>query len=106
MLFWIVRQITSLVNTNSANAQILGVTEGLVQRIGNNTIGDKILGHGAHWRHRIVFLGIRRVLAETFDSSAVVRGGRIPFHGPNRADKVVGCRLFLLNSQSQSTEGT
>ena len=102
LLFRVFGQVARLVYTDTADTEVLCVTESLVQRVGNDSVWNKVLGHGSDGGHGIVLAGVRSILAETLDGTAVVCGGRIPLHGPYRTNQVIGCRLFLVNrSKSQ-----
>ena len=96
LFFRVFGQVARLVDTDTADAQVLRVTEGLVQGIGNDAVRDKVLGLRPNGRDCVVLLCVWRVLAETFYGTAVIGGGRIPLHWPNRANQVIRCRLFLV----------
>ena len=98
LLFRVFGQVSRLVDTDTAYAQVLGVTICLVQRVGDNPVRHKVLGHRTNFRYGIVLLAVGRVLAETFNGTAIVGSGSIPLHGPNRSNQIIRCRLLLVNS--------
>ena len=92
----IVGEVAGLVHADTADAEVLGVTEGLVQRIGDEPVRDEVLGDGSDRGDYVMLFFVRHVLAETFYGSAIVSGGRVPFHRPHGPDKIVGGGLLLF----------
>ena len=84
--FRVIGQVSRLVDTDTADTQVLCVAEGLVQCVGNECVGRKILGNRTYGRNSVVFFPVGNVFAETFYSTAVIGSGSVPLHGPNRAN--------------------
>ena len=99
LLFVIFGQITCLVNTDTANTQVLRITESLVQSIGNDSIRNEVLRHRPHLGDRIMLLPIGSIMAKAFYSTAHIGSRSVPFHRPNRTNQVIRRGLFLLHSK-------
>ena len=106
LLLGILGQVARLVHADTANAEVAGIQERLVQGVGNKAIGDKILGLGANRGDRIAFCLIGDELAEALYGSAVVDRCSVPRQGPHGANQIIGSRLFLFHSHDESRQGT
>ena len=97
--FGIFGQVTSLVNTDTTDTQVLRVTESLVQSIRNDSVRNKVLRHRSHLGNRIMLFLIRSVLAKAFYGTPHIGSRSIPFHRPDGTNQVIRRGLFLLHSK-------
>ena len=102
LLFGIFGKVARLVNADTSNAQVLGVAESLIQGVRNDAVRLEIQWHGSDRGNGIVLCRVGPVLAETFHGSAFVGCCGVPYHRPDGANQIVGCRLLLFDRKKGS----